>query len=70
VLPVQTASRQRQFDRTVEQWWRAFNRSILDQIEESDYPPMVETYLMSMLGPRMGLKVSDPFKRNRDPIAC
>jgi hypothetical protein len=68
VLPVQTASRQRQFDRTVEQWWRAFNRSILDQIEESDYPPMVETYLMSMLGPRMGLKVSDPFKRNRDPL--
>lgn len=68
VVPVETAKRQRQFDRYVRQWWQAFTRVINEQVEASDYPPIVETYLMSLIGRRMGLEVSDPFERKRDPL--
>ncbi|MEM9943183.1 MAG: hypothetical protein AAF939_16590 [Planctomycetota bacterium] len=66
-VPVEFA-RDRQFRRTVDQWWQGFNRSIKEQIEKSDYPPMAEVYLMSMLGKRFGLQVDDPFNRKKDPL--
>ena len=61
-------SRSRQFDRHRRQWWQAFTRVIGSQIEASDYPPIIETYLMSMLGRRLGLTVPDPFRRDKDPL--
>ena len=56
------------FNRQYRQWWQTFNRVINTQIEQSDYPPLVETYLLSMLGRRMGLEVSESTPRNPDPL--
>lgn len=66
-VPV-TNARPRQFDRQVRQWWQTVNRVINGQIEDSDYPPMIEIYLMSMLGRRMGMEVSLPSPPNKDPM--
>ncbi|MFK7768122.1 MAG: hypothetical protein AB8B55_12940 [Mariniblastus sp.] len=66
-IPVEFA-RTRQFDRRVRQWWDSYNRVINAQIEQGDYPPLVETYLKSLLGKRMGLEVSGPARRSSDPL--
>ena len=56
-VPVEFA-RTRQFARHVNQWWSSFTRVVDGQIEESEYPPLVETYLKTLLGKRMGLELS------------
>ena len=66
-VPVEFA-RTRQFARHVNQWWSSFTRVVDGQIEESEYPPLVETYLKTLLGKRMGLEISAPFKRSSDPL--
>ena len=66
-VPVENA-RPRQFDRFLKQWWQAFNAANDDQIEASDYPPIVETYLTIMIGKRLGLDVPPRFKGNPDPL--
>lgn len=66
-VPIKS-SRPRQFSRHVRQWWQAFTRNIQSQIEAGDYPPIFETYLMSMLGRRLQLEVPDPFRRDKDPL--
>ena len=67
-IPVEFARKARLFNRQYRQWWQTFRRVISSQIEESDYPPLVETYLLSMLGHRLGLDVSSPAPRNSDPL--
>ncbi len=66
-VPVQVA-RPRQFSKFVEQWWKGFTEGTQKQIEASDYPPIVETYLTSMIGKRLGLAVPQSKKGNPDPL--
>ncbi len=66
-VPVKNV-RPKQFDRQEVQWWQTLNRVINAQMEASDYPPMIEIYLMAMLGRRMGMSVSTPKPRNKDPM--
>ena len=52
------ADRPRVFDRELRRWWRFYRAAMRQQRDESDYPPLVETYLASMLARR--LKLDDP----------
>lgn len=36
-------------------WWREFNAAARTRNMQSDYPPIIETYLTAMLGQRLGL---------------
>ncbi len=36
-------------------WWREFNAELRVQTANGDYPPVIENYLASMLGARLGL---------------
>lgn len=36
-------------------WWRQFNAQTKRHVDQADYPPLVETYLKSMLSRRLGL---------------
>jgi hypothetical protein len=40
-------------------WWHAFTTEAKRQLEASDYPPMVQTYLTSMLAHRLNLPLPD-----------
>jgi hypothetical protein len=48
--------RPREYDRMLQRWWRDYNAVARRQQAEGDYPPVVETYLTSMLGQRFGLR--------------
>jgi hypothetical protein len=37
-------------------WWREYHASVRDQLQHGDYPPLVQTYLTSMLSRRLGLE--------------
>lgn len=37
-------------------WWREYNAAASRQTDEGDYPPLIQTYLTSMLGRRLGLE--------------
>lgn len=39
----------------MEDWWQAYCRGAGERIEAGDYPPITETYLVSMLSRRLGL---------------
>jgi hypothetical protein len=45
----------RVYDRLLQRWWREFNAQARQQADQSDYPPLVQTYLTSMLSRRLGL---------------
>ena len=42
-------------DRLLRRWWRAYSAFLRDQSSLSDYPPVAETYLSSMLSRRLNL---------------
>lgn len=46
----------RHFDRELTQWWRSYNAAARQLASENDFPPLVHTYLTSMLGNRLGLQ--------------
>ncbi|MEO8497174.1 MAG: hypothetical protein ABI614_19040, partial [Planctomycetota bacterium] len=46
----------RQFDRELTVWWRNYNASARQLASQNDFPPLVHTYLTSMLGHRLGLQ--------------
>jgi hypothetical protein len=50
------ARRPREYDRMLQRWWRDYNAAARRQQADGDYPPLVETYLTSMLGNRFGLR--------------
>jgi hypothetical protein len=54
VRPVRPAN-PRVYDRLLQRWWREFNAQARQQAEQGDYPPLVQTYLTSMLSRRLGL---------------
>jgi hypothetical protein len=37
-------------------WWREYNAAAREQVQQGDYPPLVQTYLTSMLSRRLGLE--------------
>ncbi|MCB9938589.1 MAG: hypothetical protein H6823_10135 [Planctomycetaceae bacterium] len=44
------------FNRELTEWWRNYNASARQLASENDFPPLVHTYLTSMLGNRLGLQ--------------
>jgi hypothetical protein len=48
--------RPRDYDRMLQRWWRDYNAVARRQQADGDYPPIIETYLTSMLGNRFGLR--------------
>ena len=44
--------------RILRTWWRQYSAAAENQIRQSDYPPVIETYLTSVLARRLGL--ADP----------
>lgn len=49
------AGRPREYRRMLFHWWREYNAAARQQVRDGDYPPLVETYLTSLLGRRLGL---------------
>jgi len=43
-------------NRLLMRWWREYSAAARDQVKQGDYPPLVQTYLTSMLSRRMGLE--------------
>jgi len=60
-------SQPRLHERLLRRWWRTYVGSAERQEREGDYPPLVETYLTTMLGSRLGL---DPPLLSRPPEAA
>jgi hypothetical protein len=46
----------RRFDRDMTQWWRQYNSFWRNERADDNQPPIVATYLTSMLGQRLGLE--------------
>lgn len=42
--------------RLLMRWWREYNATLRERVTDGDYPPLVETYLTSMLSRRLGLE--------------
>lgn len=42
--------------RLLMRWWREYHATVRNRSNEADYPPLVETYLTSMLSRRLGLE--------------
>lgn len=55
VVTPQAARNDRVYQRLLLRWWREYNAAARDQIQEGDYPPLVQTYLTSMLSRRLNL---------------
>ena len=62
-------AREKKFNRQLSQWWREFDLATKRQEDWGDYPPLIETYLKSMLGKRLGLAPPVPRERNKDQLA-
>ena len=50
-------------------WWRDYHAAAEEQIEQGDYSPLVETYLTTMLGRRLGLSPPSPHRAPKEPLA-
>lgn len=46
----------RAFNNLLNRWWREYNAAVREQAQQSDYPPLVENYLTTMLARRIGLE--------------
>ena len=68
VVPVEFA-REKKFSRMFTQWWRETNTGNKQQLDWADYPPLVDTYLKSMLSHRLGVPLPGERKKNKDPFA-
>ncbi|MCY2991384.1 MAG: hypothetical protein NTY19_26445 [Planctomycetota bacterium] len=52
----QAARDGRAHQRLLTQWWREYNAVAREEVQQGDYPPLVQTYLTSMLSRRLGLE--------------
>lgn len=52
----QLARNPRVHERLLLRWWREYNALTRQQAQNADYPPIVQTYLTSMLSRRLGLE--------------
>lgn len=59
----------RQHERLFTQWWRQYNTAARQLADDNDYPPLVQTYLTSMLGNRLNLQppLLTRIQQNRQP---
>ena len=46
----------RNYNRLLAQWWRDYHASAREQAQQDDFPPLVHSYLTSMLSQRLGLQ--------------
>jgi hypothetical protein len=46
----------RSHEQLLARWWREYNAAAREQQNQGDYPPLVQTYLTSMLSRRLGLE--------------
>jgi hypothetical protein len=53
---VPKAGQRNSHKRLLTKWWRQYHANVRQQLNEGDYPPVVETYLTSMLSRRMNLE--------------
>ncbi len=56
VLTPTPARRPREYDISLAKWWRTYNAFAREQQRRSDYPPLIHTYLTSMLSHRLKLR--------------
>ena len=61
-------TRPRRYERFASNWWQNFNSVSESHIKDGDYPPMVEVYLASLIGHRLGMKPKLRRRRSNDPI--
>ncbi|MDE0734716.1 MAG: hypothetical protein OSB47_02770 [Pirellulaceae bacterium] len=45
----------RVYERTIKRWWREYHATVREQEAMGDYPPIVQTYLTSMLSRRLAI---------------
>lgn len=75
VVITPSASRPLMKRMTLNAWWREYNAQARRQQREGDYPPLVETYLTSMLSQRLGLepplltRIKDQEERPQEPLS-
>ncbi len=63
-LEPQSVGRVRQ-NSMAQSWWRQFQAMLDEQTKASDYPPLIQTYLQTMIQQRMGL-AAGPAQRNAE----
>ncbi|MEZ6054662.1 MAG: hypothetical protein R3C02_25365 [Planctomycetaceae bacterium] len=56
VLTPAPARRPREYDMSLARWWRTYNAFAREQQRKSDYPPLIHSYLTSMLSQRLKLR--------------
>lgn len=61
-------TRDKKFHRILKQWWREFNDVSQWQEEWGDYPPLIETYIKSMLSRRLELPLPAERVKKKDPL--
>jgi len=44
------------YSRALSQWWRKYNSDVRQSASDNDYPPIIHTFLTSMLANRLGLR--------------
>lgn len=53
------AENERTFNRLLERWWRDYQTTSQKQIDEGNHPPLVQSYLQTMLSRRLNLPLRD-----------
>ena len=53
---IRPQSRPRGHARLLRTWWRNYSAAAQQQTRQGDYPPLIETYLTTVLGQRLGLQ--------------
>ena len=66
-IPVEF-TRPRRYQRFANNWWQNFNSVSESNIKNGDYPPLVEVYLTSLIGRRLGMNPKLRRRRSKDPI--
>ena len=58
----------KRYERFASNWWEHFNSGADDNIKLGDYPPLVEVYLTSLIGRRLGMNPELRRRRSNDPF--
>ena len=66
-IPVQF-TQPRRYERFANNWWQNFNSDAEAHIKDGDYPPLVEVYLTSLIGRRLGMNPKVRRRRSNDPV--
>ena len=61
-------TRDKKFQRMLKNWWREYNDVSQWQEDWGDYPPLIETYIKSMLSRRLNLPLDVKRESRKDPL--